>query len=138
VNLSRPATRVAALVLTLAATALGTSACSSSSTPSAKSVSCTDFAGMIATAITDNNSSTDQATVLANAQGLSDALSKAATAATDPNAKAAMTTFADDYAALVGAMTKAQAGDKAAAASVTGLSAKVTADSATVKSVCGS
>lgn len=132
-------TRVAALVLVLASAALGASACSSSSAPaqSAKTTSCTDFATLIAAAISGNNGATDQATTLKNGQALAQSLTQEAAAATDPNTKTAMAAFAADYTSLVAAIGKADAGDKAAAADVTTISAKVTTDSAAVKSVCG-
>ncbi|MEZ0109503.1 hypothetical protein ABH920_003517 [Catenulispora sp. EB89] len=131
-------TRVAALVLVLASAALGASACSSSApAQSAKTTSCTDFATLIAAAISGNNGATDQATTLKNGQALAQSLTQEAAAATDPNAKTAMAAFAADYTSLVAAIGKADAGDKAAAADVTTISAKVTTDSASVKSVCG-
>ncbi|MEY9932508.1 hypothetical protein ABH926_007159 [Catenulispora sp. GP43] len=129
--------RAAALVLVLASAAIGVSACSSTPAVSAKTTSCADFATLIAAAVSGNNGATDQATTLKNGQALAQSLTQEAAAATDPSAKAAMTAFAADYTSLVSAIGKADAGDKAAAADVTTISAKVTSDSAAVKSVCG-
>jgi hypothetical protein len=131
--------RAAALVLVLASAALGASACSSTPAVSAKTTSCGDFATLIAAAVNGNNGATDQATVLRNGQALADNLTQEAAKATDPNARAAMTAFANDYTSLISAIRKADAnvGDKAAAADVTTLSAKITTDSAAVKTACG-
>ncbi|WP_194924566.1 hypothetical protein [Catenulispora pinisilvae] len=136
--------RTTGLVLALASAALGVSACSSASSApaasvSARTTSCGDFATLIATAVENNNGTTDQATVLKNGQALAQSLTTEAAKATDPNAHTAMTAFADDYASLIAAIRKADAdtGDKAAAADVTALSAKITTDSAAVKTVCG-
>ena len=138
--------RATGLVLALASAALGVSACSSASSApaasasvSARTTSCGDFATLIATAVENNNGTTDQATVLKNGQALAQSLTTEAAKATDPNAHTAMTAFADDYTSLIAAIRKADAdtGDKSAAADVTALSAKITTDSAAVKTVCG-
>ncbi|MBS2535736.1 hypothetical protein KGQ20_23525 [Catenulispora sp. NF23] len=135
--------RAMGLVLVLASAAFGVSACSStpatSASASAKTTSCGDFATLIATAVENNNGTTDQATVLKNGQALAQSLTDEAAKATDPTAHTAMTAFADDYTSLISAIRKADAdaGDKAAAADVTAFSAKVTTDSAAVKTVCG-
>jgi hypothetical protein len=129
--------RATALVLVLAAAALGVSACSSAPAVLAKAASCADFATLIATAVSANNGATDQATTLKNGQALAQSLTDEAAKATDPNVKSAMTTFAADYTSLVSAIGKADSGDKAAAADVTTISAKITTDSTAVKTVCG-
>jgi hypothetical protein len=129
--------RVTALALVLATSALGASACSSAPAASAGATSCADFATLIATAVSSNNGATDQATVLKNGQALAQNLTQEAAKATDPKARAAMTAFADDYTTLISTIRQADAGDKAAGAAVSTVSAKITTDSAAVKSACG-
>ena len=131
--------RAAALALVLAAAGLGASACSSTPAASPGAASCAGFASLIATAVDANNGATDQGTVLKNGQALAQSLTQEAAKATDPKARAAMTAFAGDYTSLISTIRQADAdaGDKAAAAAVTAIEAKIATDSATVKSVCG-